>query len=313
MAADDAWSAEIKRLPFTPDPDPLALDDDLAERLLDGDLPPDQTPPGYAEVAALLAAMVAAPRPAELAGQEAALAELRAATRARRALPPATGRPSRRRRVGLVVAVAVVGLSTTGIAAATTGTLPDPIRDTARRILGTVDDATSIPSTTPGRQPAPSTGDGPAVGATSEGQGAGPWGGPEATAGTGTSNDQPCRASKAGKGADRSKKPNALPSQAPVEAAGDADNGTSQCQKSRPDGTRGNGQAKHPPSDGRGRGQGGEPPPYAGSKPGQGRAGPPPNSGGASPEKGRPIEPGPHRTSSPRADDRDGATRWNGT
>ena len=52
MAADDAWSAEIKRLPFTPDPDPLAVDDDLAERLLDGDLPPDQTPPGYAEVAA---------------------------------------------------------------------------------------------------------------------------------------------------------------------------------------------------------------------------------------------------------------------
>jgi hypothetical protein len=45
MAADDAWSAEIKRLPFTPDPDPLALDDDLAERLLDGDIRPDQAPP----------------------------------------------------------------------------------------------------------------------------------------------------------------------------------------------------------------------------------------------------------------------------
>ena len=108
MGADDTWSAEIKRLPFTPDPDPLALDDDLAERLLDGDLPPDQTPAGYAEVAALLAATVAAPRPAELAGQEAALAELRAVTRARRAIPPATGRPGRRRRVRLLVAVAVV-------------------------------------------------------------------------------------------------------------------------------------------------------------------------------------------------------------
>ena len=100
MGADDAWSAEIKRLPFTPHPDPLALDDDLAERLLDGDLPLDKTPPGYAEVAALLAATVAPPRPAELAGQEAALAELRAVTRARRAIPRATGRPSRRRRVG---------------------------------------------------------------------------------------------------------------------------------------------------------------------------------------------------------------------
>ena len=293
MAADDAWSAEIKRLQFTPHSDPLAVDDDLAERLLDGDLPPDQTPPGYAEVAALLAAMVAAPSPAELAGQEAALAELRAATRTRRATPPATGRPGRRRRVGLLVAVAVLGLSTTGIAAAATGTLPAPIRDTARRILGT---ATPMPSTTPGRQPAPSTGDGPAVGATSEGQSAGPGGGPETTAGTGTSNDQPCRASKARKGADRSNKPNAVPSHAPVEAAGDPDNGTSECQNSRPDGTRGNGQEQHPPSDGRGRGQGGEPAPDAGSKPGQGQAGPPPNSGGDSPEQGRPIETGPRRT-----------------
>ena len=242
MGADDAWSAEIKRLPFTPDP--LALDDDLAERLLDGDLRPDQAPPGYAEVAALLAAAVAAPSPAELAGQEAALAELRAATRARRALPRATGRPGRRRRVGLLVAVAVCGLSTTGIAAAATGTLPDPIRNAARRILATVDDATSMPSTTPGRQPAPGTGDGAAVGATSEGQGPRPAGVPEATAGTGAVNDGPCRASKVGKGPDRSKKPNAGTSQAPVEAAGDADNVTSECQKSRPDGTGGNGQGE---------------------------------------------------------------------
>jgi hypothetical protein len=295
MGADDAWSADIRRLPFTPDSDPLALDEDLAERLLDGDLPPDQTPPGYAEVAALLAATVAAPSPAELAGQEAALAELRAATRARRAIPRGSGRPGRRRRVGLLVAVAVCALSTTGIAAATTGTLLDPIRDTARRIFATVDDATPMPSTTPGRQPAPSTGDGPGVGATSEGQGAGPGGEPETTAGTGAVNDDPCRASKARKGAE-SNKPNAVTSQAPVEAAGDADNGTSQCQKSRPDGTRGNGQEQHPPSDGRGRGQGGEPPPDAGSKPGQGQAGPPPNGGDGSPEKGRPPETGLRRT-----------------
>ena len=54
MAADDAWSAEIKRLPLAPDPDPLALDDDLADRLLDGDLPLDQAPPGYARVRPLL-------------------------------------------------------------------------------------------------------------------------------------------------------------------------------------------------------------------------------------------------------------------
>jgi hypothetical protein len=297
MGADDAWSAEIKRLPLAPDSDPLALDEDLAERLLDGDLPTDQAPAGYAEVAALLAAAVAAPSPAELTGQEAVLAELRAMARARRAIPWGSGKPSRRRRVGLLVAVAVCALSTTGIAAAATGTLPDPIRDTARRILATVDDAIPMPSTTPGRQPAPSPGDGPAVGATSEGQRPRPAGAPETTAGPGTSNDQPCRASKARKGADKKEKLNAVTSQAPVEAAGDADNITSECQKSHPDGTGGNGRDKHPPSDGHGRGQGSEPPPDAGSKSGQGQAGPPPNGGGGSPEKGRPIETGPRRTS----------------
>lgn len=298
MGADDAWSAEIKRLPLAPDPDPLALDDDLAERLLDGGLRPDQAPAGYAEVAALLAAAVAAPSPAELAGQQAALAELRAATRARRTIVSGSRKPSRRRRVGLLVAVAIFGLSTTGIAAATTGMVPDPIGDTARRIFGTVDDARSRPSTTPGRQPAPSTGDGAAVGATSEGQGARPAGAPETTAGPGAVNDDPCRASKVRKGADRTKKPNAVTSQAPVEAAGDADDVTSGCRKHRPDGTRGNGQEKHPPSNGHGRGQGGEPPPDAGSRPGQGRVGPPPNSTGASSEMDRPIQTGPHRTTS---------------
>jgi hypothetical protein len=265
---EDAWSAEIKRLAFTPDPDPLALDEDLAERLLDGDLPPDQAPAGYAEVAALLAATVAAPNPGELAGGEAALAELRAVTRARRAVPRATGRPGRRRRVGLLAAVAVLGLSTTGIAAAATGTLPAPIRDTARRYFATVDVTAPMPSTTPGRQPGPSTGDEAAVGATSERQGAMPAG-------------VPCRASKVGKGADRSKKLNAVTSQAPVEAAGDPENVPSECQKSRPDGTGGKGQEKHPPSDGHGRGQGGEPPP---------------NKAGGSPEKGRPMQTGPRRT-----------------
>jgi hypothetical protein len=94
-------------------------------------------------VAALLAAAVAAPSPAELAGQEAALAELRTVTRARRAIPRATG--GRRRLVGLLAA------------------------------------------------------------------------------GPGAVNEDRCRASKVGKGADRSKKPKAVTSQAPVEAAGDAD------------------------------------------------------------------------------------------
>ena len=85
MDADDASSADMRR-PFSdPAADPLALDEETVERLLSGNLPPAEAPPGYAGVAALLAAAAAEPTPEELTGQSAALAELRAVTRARAA------------------------------------------------------------------------------------------------------------------------------------------------------------------------------------------------------------------------------------
>ena len=310
MAADDAWSAEIKRLPFTPDP--LALDEDLAERLLDGDLRPDQAPPGYAEVAALLAAAVAAPSPAELAGQEAALAELRAATRARRALPRATGRPGRRRRVGLLVAVAVCGLSTTGIAAATTGTLPDPIRNAARRILATVDDATSMPSTTPGRQPAPGTGDGAAVGATSEGQGARPAGVPEATVGPGAVNDDPCRASKVGKGADRSKKPNAVTSQARSKRLVTPTTSPASVRNPNQTAPGATGRRSIPRPTAMGVDRAASRPRTRGASPGRDGRDHLRTAVAAARRRGGRSRQGRAGPSPRRADDRDGATRWNG-
>src|SRR5918993_629133 len=86
MGADDASSAEVRRLPTNRDADPLALDEETVEQLLTGALPPGQAPAGYAKVFQLLAAAAAAPTPGELAGQEAAPAELRAGARAR---PPA--------------------------------------------------------------------------------------------------------------------------------------------------------------------------------------------------------------------------------
>src|SRR5215213_526728 len=139
MDADDAWSAELRHL-LASDPDPVALDTVAAERLLDGDLDPDQAPPGYGEVAALLAATVAAPSPAELAGQAAVVAKLQALTRARRAavICRQVGKRSRRRRVGLAVVVVVGALATSGAAAAATGRLPGPIQDAAQSILVTV-------------------------------------------------------------------------------------------------------------------------------------------------------------------------------
>jgi hypothetical protein len=294
--AEDAWSAELKRLLATPDPDPLALDGDTAERLLDGDLPPDQAPPGYAEVAALLAATVAAPSPAELAGREAALAELRTVTRPRQAaVPRGVGKAGRRRRTGLVVVVAVGALSTGGIAAAATGHVPDPIRDAARRIFATGTDA--IPN--PGRQPAPHAGKADAGGATTEGQGARPAGEPGSRAMTDPVNDDRCQASRARKDADKYKKKDAATSKALAEGAGGADKIAASCQRSQPGGTGTNGQEKPTQAGTRGYGQGGDPPPSTDSQPGRRQGGPPPSSDGGNPEPGKPPETGPHRRSLP--------------
>jgi hypothetical protein len=294
--AEDGWSAELKRLLATPDLDPLALDGDTAERLLDGELSPDQAPPGYAEVAALLAATVAAPSPAALAGQEAALAELRAVTRPRRvAVPRGVGKAGRRRRTGLMVAVAVGALSTGGIAAAATGHLPDPIRDAARSVFATGADATP----NPGRQPAPHAGYADAGSATTEGQGARPAGEPGSRAMTDAVNGDRCRASRARKGADTYKKLDAATSKALTEGAGGADKIAASCQRSQPGGTGTDGQEKPAQAGNHGHSQGGEPPPSTDSKPGRGQGGPPPSSGGGNPEPGRPPETGPHRRSPP--------------
>jgi hypothetical protein len=294
MDAEDAWSAELKRLLATSDPDPLALDGDTAERLLDGELSPDQAPPGYAEVAALLAATVVAPSPAELAGREAALAELRTVTRPRRvAVPRGVGKAGRRRRTALVVAVAVGALSTGGIAAAATGHVPDPIRDAARRIFATGTNATP----NPGQQPAPHAGNADAGDATTEGKGARPAGEPGSTAMTDPVNDDRCRASSAPKGADKHKKMDAATSKALAEGAGGADKIAASCQRSQPGGIGTNGQEKPTQAGNHGQRQGGEPPPNTDGKPGRGQGGPPPSGGGGNPKPGTPLQTGPHRQS----------------
>ena len=299
MDAEDAWSAELKRLLATPDPDPLALDGDTAERLLDGDLSLDQAPPGYAEVAALLAVTVAAPSSAELAGQEAALAELRTVTRPRRvAVPRGVGKAGRRRRTGLVVAVAVAAL-TGGVAAGATGHVPDPIRDAARRIFATGTDATPNPSPNPGRPPAPHAGKANAGGATTDGQGAGPAGEPGSRAMTDAVNDDWCQASRARKGADKHKKMDAATSKALAEGAGGADKIAASCQGSQSGGTGTNGQEKPAQPGNHGHGQGGDPPPSTDSNPDRGQGGPPPSTDGGNPEPGKSPKTGPHRRSPP--------------
>jgi len=138
MDADDASFADMRRSLTDPDADRLALDEETVERLLSGDLPSSQVPPGYAQVAALLAATTAEPTPEELAGRSGVLAELRAVTRPRRAGAHArrVARPPRRRWAGLAAVALVGALLTGGVAVAAAGNLPAPVRDVARSILG---------------------------------------------------------------------------------------------------------------------------------------------------------------------------------
>ena len=141
MGADDAPFAEMRRPLTEPDADPLALDDRTVERLLAGDLPPSQVPPGYEQVAALLVVVAAAPTRRELAGPAAVLAELRAVTRPRRAAASTrrAARPPRRRWAGLAAVALIRALATGGVAAGASGNLPAPVRDVARSIVGALD------------------------------------------------------------------------------------------------------------------------------------------------------------------------------
>jgi hypothetical protein len=289
MDPDGASFAEMNRPSTDPATDPLALDEDTAERLLAGDLPPDQAPPGYAEVAALLAATVAPPSPQELAGQAAALAELKAVTRNRSAVgarararaaaaPRRAGKLPRRRRVGLAVALVVGALSTGGVAAAATGHLPGPIREAAHNILTTVGVAPPAAPTESGRQPAPRTGN-----TSVDGQDVGPPGGagrgPDPTAAPSveaTVNQGLCRAFIAGQGAEQGKKMDATAFKALAKAAGGPDKIAGYCQHNYPGSAKPDKQKPDKPPGTPGNeenGQGGPPPDPGGGNQGQG--GPP--------------------------------------
>jgi hypothetical protein len=274
MGPDDASSAEMRRLPLDPDTDPLALDDETVERLLAGELSPDQAPPGYAEVAELLAAATAAPTRGELAGQAAVLAELRAVTGARRA--PAhvrrAARPPRRRWAGLVAVALVGALVTGGAAVAATGQLLEPVRAMTRSILDTVGGTKSAARTTPGPPAsAPAT---RAAGPGGDGQG------PPSTAaadrGRGTAGAAPganpdleglCQAYLAGKGSEHGRKLGATAFDALARAARGPDQVDAYCQDLLP-GTAEPEKEKNPPSDDQSQEQG------------QGQGGPPSSTGG---------------------------------
>lgn len=274
------------------DADPLALDEDTVEQLLTGVRSPGQAPAGYAEVAQLLAAAAAAPTPEELAGQGAALAELRAVVRGRPAAAKASGPASprrRRRRTGLAVVVVVGALVTGGAAGAATGHLPGPVGEAARNILGAggseapsaategdqppgpVGGVTGPGGGLPGSRPGSATGSGPGAG------GAGSTAAPNL--------EGLCQAFLSGNGAEEGGKLDATAFEALARAAGGQDKVPAYCQALQPGDQKAKeqGAGQPEPSDSRGQGQGSPP---AGT--GSGGQGVPPTSAGGSGQGGSP-------------------------
>lgn len=266
MGDDDASFADMRRL-TDPDADPLALDEETVERLLDGDLPPSQVPPGYARVAALLAATTAEPTPEELAGQWKALAELRAVSRTRRAgiHSRRAARPPRRRWAGPAAAALVGALVTGGVAAAATGNLPGPVRNVAQRILDT---AGGVGPGTPTMSAPASTSRASTPGSVPAGKSTRPTGatgpGPATTGAAAAPNPNPkglCQAYLASEGAEQGKKLEATAFQDLAKLAGGAEKIPAYCQQVLAAGAEPEGKEHHqqPPGSGQGQGQGGPP------------------------------------------------------
>lgn len=136
MSERDALQDEMRRLLLGElGSDPLAIDQDTGGRLLSGRLDPADAPPGYAEVARVLEAAAAPANPHELEGEATAMAAFAAwRLHSASAVSHTARRRSRRGSKLAVVAVAVGVLMVGGVAAATTGTLPEP----AQRVVDSV-------------------------------------------------------------------------------------------------------------------------------------------------------------------------------
>jgi hypothetical protein len=234
MPHDDGLRDEMPIRPTHPgaEPDAPALDERAAERLLAGRAGLAEVPPDSARLAELLAAAAAPPSSDELAGEDAAVA---AFVSAARPVPPRAGRRHhfpRRRLVGvkLAAAVAVLLLSLAGVAAAATGSLPDPAQRVAHRVLG----GAGVPGPDEHRNPPDR--------ATSTSQRPGPTGstaaGPSSSSGSG---EQP----RGGQG---------IPPTTGSEDRRDEDHGRRTTSTTRPD--KGQGQGEQPGGQG-GQGNGG--------------------------------------------------------
>jgi hypothetical protein len=240
--------------------DPLALDDDSADRLLDGRLDPADAPPGYVEVAAVMAAVTAPGRPNELAGASSALQAFRAAGD-RRPAPPRRARMLVKLLTVKAVAAAFTGaLAVGGMAAAATGSLPEPAQRMAHRMVGAVPPAAS--------QDRQAHENGSAADAK----------GPDVT---GPAKAGLCTAYLAGKGGDHGRRNDSVAFKALEAAAGGADKVADFCKDVvHSPGGQGNGQGQERSGAAGDNGQSGEEHGQAGDDHGQGQGGPPEDPSG---------------------------------
>jgi hypothetical protein len=135
--------SEMQRLP---------LDTDTADRLLAGSVAPEDTPPGYAGVATLLAAVADSPTADHLSGESETVALLAAVVCSSE---PKMTRPRRRSlvlRLKLAAAFATAALAgTTGLAFA--GSLPGAAQDVASTMLDKVGVSVPGPNSNAGDHP----------------------------------------------------------------------------------------------------------------------------------------------------------------
>jgi hypothetical protein len=206
MSRDDGLFAEMRRLFNRLRADPLALDDDSADRLLAGRLDPADAPPGYAEAAAVMAAATAPATHDELDGVELSLNAFRAAQTA----PPSS--PRRPHMLVKLLTVKAVAAAFTGVlvvggvAAAATGTLPEAAQRMAHRVVSAA--------------PAPA----------GEDHAQGPGDAAKGPDVTGAAEAGLCNAYMAGKGGANGGRSDSVAFQALVRAAGGADKVADYCK-----------------------------------------------------------------------------------
>jgi hypothetical protein len=226
MSDDDALGADMHRLLGFLEAAPPAADQNILERLLEVRLDAASAPPGYGGLARLLAAATAPAVPAELAGEQLAMAEVAAVMRS---TPPTlsprrTAVPSKVFTMKAAAAALVAVLSIGGVAAAAAGLLPgqaSPVADQATATTGADAAAHGL-----GEAAAANLG-GTAQAGSTDGQGRESAVGPDATA---AARAGLCRAWQAGQGADHGRRMDSVAFQALVDAAGGADKVAAYCE-----------------------------------------------------------------------------------